>query len=83
SALIKSSCSKTSGLSKEDLSSTGEWLQGILAGENSSLQSGGFPGSLPENPLVGGNFSGNRGEGSQNRQPQDNQEQDGSCQDDR
>ncbi len=83
SALIKSSCSKTSGLSKEDLSSTGEWLQGILAGENSSLQSGGFPGSLPENPLVGGNFSGNRGEGSQNRQPQDNQEQDGSGQDDR
>lgn len=32
SALISSSCNKTSGLSGEDLSSTGKWLYGVLTG---------------------------------------------------
>lgn len=35
SALISSSCSKTSGLSAEDLSDTGKWLYGILGGGRS------------------------------------------------
>ncbi len=80
SALIKSSCSKTSGLSDEDLSSTGKWLKGILAGENSSLQPDGFPGGLPEDPLAGGHFPGNREQNGQDRHPQGNQGQSGNDQ---
>lgn len=45
SALIKSSCGRTDGLSAEDLSSTGSWLYGVLTGGQ---------GSLPEKPLGGG-----------------------------
>lgn len=40
SALIKSSCSKTSGLSGEDLSGTGKWLYGVLTGGRSTPESG-------------------------------------------
>lgn len=36
SALIKSSCNKTSGLSEDDLSSTGKWLYGVLTGGQQS-----------------------------------------------
>lgn len=83
SALIKSSCGKTSGLSAEDLSSTGEWLYGLLTDGNGSPQGGGLWGSLPGNPLEGGYFSENRGQGSQERQPQENQGQKESAQGDR
>ena len=83
SALIKSSCGKTSGLSAEDLSSTGEWLYGLLTDGNDSPQGSGLWGSLPGNPLEGGYFSENRGQGSQDRQPQGNQGQNGSDQGDR
>lgn len=38
SALISSSCNKTSGLSGEDLSSTGKWLYGVLTGGQSTPQ---------------------------------------------
>ncbi|MCM1056661.1 MAG: cellulase family glycosylhydrolase [Firmicutes bacterium] len=38
SALISSSCSKTSGLTEKDLSSTGKWLYGVLTGGQGTLQ---------------------------------------------
>ncbi len=44
SALIKSSCNKTSGFTWEDLSDTGKWLFEVLTGES------GFTGSAPANP---------------------------------
>lgn len=50
SALIRSSCSKTSGLSEDDLSSTGKWLYGVLTGGRDTLEggiSGGPEGSQP------------------------------------
>lgn len=86
-ALIKSSCGKTSGLSKEDLSSTGEWLYGLLTEGNGSSQGGSLWESLPGNPLTGGLFSGNREQDGQEqseseqeeRQPQENQEQAGAA----
>ena len=37
-ALISSSCNKTSGLSGDDLSSTGKWLYGVLTGGQGTLQ---------------------------------------------
>ena len=42
SALIKSSCSKTSGFAWDDLSDTGKWLFEVLTGES------GFTGNAPE-----------------------------------
>lgn len=42
SALIKSSCSKTSGFAWDDLSDTGKWLFEVLTGES------GFTGEAPE-----------------------------------
>lgn len=45
SALIKSSCSKTAGLSVEDLSDTGKWLYGVLNGDRTQ---DGSRGDLPE-----------------------------------
>ncbi|MCM1191060.1 MAG: cellulase family glycosylhydrolase [Butyrivibrio sp.] len=43
-ALISSSCSKLSGLTEDDLSSTGKWLYGVLT--DGSTRGGGLLGSL-------------------------------------
>lgn len=82
SALIKSACSKTSGLSAEDLSSTGEWLYGVLTEGEDSSSEGGLAGLLPGNPLAGGHFSGNREQSGQDRHPQENHGQHGTGQGD-
>lgn len=77
SALIKSSCNKTSGLSEDDLSSTGKWLHGVLTeGRNimlpwSGMIPGGSSGRLPDNPSAGS---------GQSQQPQSNQGQNDSDQ---
>ena len=55
----------------------------MLTDGNDSPQGSGLWGSLPGNPLEGGYFSENRGQGSQDRQPQGNQGQNGSDQGDR
>ena len=53
SALIKSSCNKTSGFAWDDLSDTGKWLFTILTGES------GFTGSVPaEQPEAPGTPAG-------------------------
>lgn len=54
SALIKSSCGRTDGLSAEDLSSTGSWLYGVLTGGQ---------GSLPEKPFTGSESQSSAGNG--------------------
>lgn len=48
SAILKSSCSKTSGFTEEDISDSGKWLYRTLTGENSSEKTGG------ENSSAGG-----------------------------
>lgn len=76
SALIKSSCKKTSGLSEEDMSSTGKWLYGVLTGGR-SLPDGGIPGR-PEGGLSGsgqGSQSQSQPEGGQGSQSQSGQGQ--------
>lgn len=90
SALIKSSCNKTGGLSGDDLSSTGKWLYGVLTGGQGMLQgslpsaspgniggsSGRLPGGLPDSPLAGAG----QGQQSQGNQGQTNSGQNGQSQ---
>ena len=79
SALIKSSCNKTSGLFEDDLSGTGKWLYGVLTeGRDIMLPGAWFgmipgdsSGRLPDNPSAGS---------GQSQQSQSNQGQNGSGQ---
>lgn len=80
SALIKSSCKKSSGLSEEDLSSTGKWLYGVLTGGR-SLPESGIPGG-PEGGMSGsGQESQSQSQpgGGQGSQPQSGQGQSGAA----
>lgn len=75
SALISSSCNRTSGLSEEDLSSTGKWLYGVLTGGQDTM----LPGTWSD--MIPGGSSGRLPTGSdQGQQSQENQGQDNSGQ---
>lgn len=67
SALIKSSCSRLSGLSEGDLSSTGKWLYGVLTGGR----------SLPEGSREQEEQPESRPGSGQEGRPQENQGQSG------
>ena len=54
SALISSSCSRTRGLSRDDLSSTGKWLYNVLTKDRESGDSPAErPGRVPDSLLAG------------------------------
>ena len=66
SAMINSSCNKTSGFTESDLSASGKWLYQMLTGENAQLS------SIGQNSSGSSGGSSNAGQGNNNSSGQQN-----------